>query len=51
MSFWTSLPQKYLAKRLLKLSNVALATSKQNNIILSSFEKKIKNLIQEKILQ
>jgi hypothetical protein len=40
MSFWTSLPQKYLAKKLLKLSNVALATSKQNNITLSSFDKK-----------
>ena len=40
MSFWTSLPQKYLAKKLLKLSNVALVTSKQNNITLSSFDKK-----------
>jgi len=39
MSFWTSLPQKYLAKKLLKLSNVALVTSKQNNITLSSFDK------------
>ena len=39
MSFWTSLPQKYLAKKLLKLSNIALVTSKQNNITLTSFDK------------
>ena len=42
MSFWTSLPQKYLAKKLLKLSNIALVTSKQNYITLSSFDKKKK---------
>ncbi len=42
MSYWTSLPQKYLAKKLLKLSNIALVTSKQNYITLSSFDKKKK---------
>ena len=42
MSYWTSLPQKYLAKKLLKLSNIALITSKQNNITLSSFDEKKK---------
>ena len=42
MSFWTSLPQKYLTKKLLKLSNIALVTSKQNYITLSSFDKKKK---------
>ena len=40
MSYWTSLPQKYLAKKLLKLSNIALVTSKQNYITLSSFDKR-----------
>lgn len=42
MSFWTSLAQKYLAKKLLKLSNVAIVTSKHNHTILSSFDKKKK---------
>ena len=42
MSYWTSLPQKYLAEKLLKLSNVALVTSKHNYTTLSSFDKKKK---------
>ena len=40
ISYWTSLPQKYLAKKLLKISDVALVTSKQNKLTLSSFDKK-----------
>ncbi len=42
MSFWTSLLQKYLAKKLFEMSNVSIVTSKQNKLILSSFDKKRK---------
>ena len=42
MSFWTSFLQKYLAKKLYRLSDICLATSKQNQFILSSFGKKKK---------
>ena len=43
MSFWTSFLQKYLAKKLFKLTDICLATSKQNQFILSSFGQKKKN--------
>lgn len=42
MSFWTSILQKYLAKKLYLLSDVSLVTSKENKLILSSFGKKKK---------
>ncbi len=42
MSFWTSFLQKYLAKKILKLSDISLVTSKKNELILSSFNKKKK---------
>ena len=34
MSFWTSFLQKYLAKKLYRLSDISLVTSKQNKFIL-----------------
>ncbi len=42
MSFWTSFLQKYLAKKLLNLSDISFVTSKQNKFTLSSFNKKKK---------
>lgn len=38
-SFWTYLPQKYLAKNLFKLSDISVTSNKENQLILSSFEK------------
>ena len=40
MSFLTSFLQKYLAKKLYRLSDISLVTSKQNKFILSSFYNK-----------
>ncbi len=45
MSFWTSIFQKYLAKKLFKLSNISLVTSKQNKFILSSLYNNKKKII------
>jgi len=39
-SFWTSIPQKYLAKNLLELTDFAITTTKKNQMLLSSFNKK-----------
>ena len=36
MSFWTSFLQKYLLKKLLKISDVKIATIKKNQLLLSS---------------
>ena len=45
MSFWTSFLQKYLAKKLYRLSDISLVTSKQNKFILSSLYNKKKKII------
>ena len=42
MSFWTSVPQKYLAKKLAKISDASIVTTRQNKMILSSFNSKKK---------
>jgi len=38
-SFWTYFPQKYLAKNLFKSSDISVTNNKENQLILSSFEK------------
>ena len=45
MSFWTSIFQKYLAKKLFKLSDTSFVTSKYNQQILSSLYNKKKKII------
>ena len=45
MSFWTYLPQKYLAKTLFKLSDFVLTMNNENKSILSTFDKKKKSYI------
>ena len=42
MSFWTSIFQKFLAKKLFELSDISIVTSKRNKFILSSLNKKKK---------
>jgi hypothetical protein len=45
MSFWTYLPQKYLAKTLFKLSDFVLTMNNENKSILSTFDKKKKVIL------
>lgn len=45
MSFWTYLPQKYLAKNLFKLSDVVLTTTRENSLTLSAFKPKKKIIL------
>ena len=45
MSFWTSVFQKYLAKKLFRLSDISLVTSKQNKFILSSLYNNKKKIV------
>lgn len=45
MSFWTYIPQKYLAKTLFKLSDLVLTTTKENQSILSLFKPKKKVIL------
>ena len=45
MSFWTSIFQRYLAKKLFELSDTSFVTSKQNKFILSTLLDKNKKII------
>jgi hypothetical protein len=44
-SFWTYLPQKYLVKELFKLTDLAVVTTKKNQLFLSSIKPKKKVLL------
>ena len=44
-SFWTYLPQKYLVKELFKLTDLAVATTRKNQLFLSSIKPKKKVLL------